>query len=275
MQTTSSPSLLVSRTLKTVGVVIILATLLDIAIAAIPYSFLDRQWQIGFTTQLVDRGIVPMVGLVLFLTGSWIESNADGDRQGFQTLSKTVVVALSTFLCVIYLILFPTHLGNVRWSNAQAVEQINQRATQAEAELGNRLTTEVENQRAQITQLLGATDEQLTQLIDNNQLSKEQADLIRKFKANPKEVEPFLNKRIEETKAQLQTQVGTEKAQAEKTAQTEALKSGLRIGISSLLLAAGFGIISIVLSDRKKWWQFLAGFVVAIAASAIRSAFFS
>ncbi|MCY7282895.1 MAG: HpsJ family protein [Cyanobacteria bacterium CAN_BIN43] len=237
-----SSSVLVSRTLKTVGVVIVLATLLDIGIAAIPYNFADRLWQIGFTTSLVDRGIVPMVGIVLFLTGFWIDSNLENDieRKSLFADPRFWALALASLLGAIYLILFPLHLSNIGWSNQQALEQISQKAKQAETELGNQLNTEVNSQRSQINQLLATSDEQLGQLVTNNQLSKEQADLIRKFKADPKAVEPFLNKRIEETKTQLQTRIATEKLAAEKKAKTESLKSGLRIGISSLLLAAGF-----------------------------------
>ena len=123
--------------------------------------------------------------------------------------------------------LFPLHFSNVGWSNQQALEQISQKAKQAETELGNQLNTEVNSQRSQISQLINANDEQLGQLVTNNQISKEQADLIRKFKADPKTVEPFLNKRIEETKTQLQTRIATEKLAAEKKAKTESLKSGL------------------------------------------------
>jgi len=237
-----SSSVLVSRTLKTVGVVIVLATLLDIGIAAIPYNFADRLWQIGFTTSLVDRGIVPMVGIVLFLTGFWIDGNLENDVKPKSLFAEPRfwALALASLLGAIYLILFPLHLSNIGWSNQQSLEQISQKAKQAETELGNQLNTEVNSQRSQISQLLATNDEQLGQLVTNNQLSKEQADLIRKFKADPKAVEPFLNKRIEETKTQLQTRIATEKLEAEKKAKTESLKSGLRIGISSLLLAAGF-----------------------------------
>jgi hypothetical protein len=237
-----SSSVLVSRTLETVGIVIVLATLLDIGIAAIPYNLNDRLWQIGFTTSLVDRGIVPMVGIVLFLTGFWIDSNSEDNlgRKGLLAKLRVGALALASLLGATYLILFPLHLSNIGWSNQQALERISQKAKQAETELGNQLNTEVNSQRSQINQLLATNDEQLGQLVTSNQLSKEQADLIRKFKADPKTVEPFLNKRIEETKTQLQTRIATEKLEAEKKAKTESLKSGLRIGISSLLLAAGF-----------------------------------
>jgi hypothetical protein len=248
MRIKSSPSssLLVSRTLKTVGVVVILATLLDLAIGAIPYNILDRAWQIAFTTQLVDRGIVPMVGIVLFLTGCWVDSNSSdspAERKSLFLEPKVWAFILASILGAIYLLAFPLHLSNVGWSNQQRLEQISQKAKEAEAQFGNQLSSEITSQQAQITQLLNASDDQLKQLVDGQQLSSEQAELIRKFKADPKAIEPFLKQRSEELKTQIQTRIGTEKTQAEKAAQTESLKSGLRIGISSLLLAAGFIII--------------------------------
>ncbi|MCU0569273.1 MAG: HpsJ family protein [Oculatellaceae cyanobacterium Prado106] len=241
----SNLSVLVSRTLKTVGIVIILATLLDLVIAAMPYNFGDRQWQIGFTTQMVDRGIVPLVGIVLFITGFWVDSNLGNlpERKSLFTDPRFWAFALASLLGLMYVVLFPLHLMNIGWSNEQAIAQINQRAEQAQTELGNQLNTEISSQRQQINQLISATDEQLKQLEDGGQLSREQGQLIRDFKADPKKVDPFLQQREKETRDQLQTRIGTEKLQAEKTAQTEALKSGLRIGISSLLLAAGFIVV--------------------------------
>jgi hypothetical protein len=247
MRTKSSPtsSLLVSRTLKTVGVVVILATLIDIAIGAIPYNVLDRAWQIGFTTQLVDRGIVPMVGIVLFLTGCWMDGNSDSpaERKSLFLEPRVWAFIFASIMGAVFLLVFPLHLSNVGWSNQQRLEQISQKAKEAEAQFGTQLSSEIGSQQAQISQLINASDDQLKQLVDGKQLSSEQADLIRKFKSDPKAIEPFLKQKGEEMKTQIQTRIGTEKLQAEKSAQTESLKSGLRIGISSLLLAAGFIVI--------------------------------
>jgi hypothetical protein len=246
MRTKSSPtsSILVSRTLKTVGVVVTLATLIDIAIGAIPYNVLDRAWQIGFTTQLVDRGIVPMVGIVLFLTGCWMDGNdSPAERKSLFLEPRVWAFIFASIMGAVFLLVFPLHLSNVGWSNQQRLEQISQKAKDAEAQFGSQLSTEISNQQAQISQLINASDDQLKQLVDGKQLSSEQADLIRKFKSDPKAIEPFLKQKGEEMKTQIQTRIGTEKLQAEKAAQTESLKSGLRIGISSLLLAAGFIVI--------------------------------
>ena len=101
----------------------------------------------------------------------------------------------------------------------------------------------MQSQRQQITQLLGATDEQLNELVQAGRLTKEQSDLVRKFKADPKSLDTFIKQREDELRNQLQTQLGTQKEQQQSNIKNEALKSGLRVGISSLLLAIGFIVI--------------------------------
>ncbi|HEY9639099.1 MAG TPA: HpsJ family protein [Coleofasciculaceae cyanobacterium] len=241
----SSVSPLASRTLKTVGVIVVLAALLDTLILSMPYQLLERQWQINFTTQLVDRGVVPLVGLVLLLVGFWIDSSTRDVPP-----SKTVwqnprfyVFVFSSLLGLLFLLLFPLHLVNVAQERTAAITQVDKQATDAETQLNTRLQSEITSQRSQITQLLGATDEQLTQLVQNGQLTQEQAGLIRKFKADPKGVDPFLKQREDELRTQSQTSIRTQKQQAEQNLSTESLKSGLRIGISSLLLAIGYTVM--------------------------------
>jgi hypothetical protein len=241
----SSSSPLAARTLKIVGVIVVLAALLDTLILSMPYQLLERQWQINFTTQLVDRGVVPLVGLVLVLVGFWIDS-ITRDLPASKTIwqnPRLYVFVLSSFLGLLFLLLFPLHLANVAQERTATIAQINKQATDAETQLNNRLQSEINSQRSQITQLLGATDEQLTQLTQNGQLNQEQAGLIRKFKADPQGVDSFLKQREDQLRAQSQTTIRTQKQQAEANLSTESLKSGLRIGISSLLLAIGYTVM--------------------------------
>jgi hypothetical protein len=238
----SSMSLLASRTLKVVGIIVVLAALLDIVILSMPYQFLERLWQINFVTQVVDRGVVPLVGLVLLLVGFWIDSLA-GDR----AIGKTVwqsprfyTFAVASLMGLFFLLLFPLHLNNVRLEYENGITQITQQTKSAETQLNTRLQTQIGSQRSQITQLIGATDEQLTQLEQNGQLTQEQAALVRKLKADPKGVDPFLNQRETELRNQAETEIRAQKQKVEETLRADSLKSGLRVSISSLLLAIGY-----------------------------------
>ena len=60
-------SLFTSFFLKLVGTILILASLLDYIVLAIPFRYQQEQWLVGFITQVVDRGIIPMIGIVFII----------------------------------------------------------------------------------------------------------------------------------------------------------------------------------------------------------------
>ncbi|MGB7442443.1 MAG: HpsJ family protein [Coleofasciculaceae cyanobacterium] len=242
MKSSSVYSPFTALALKTVGLVMIVSSLVDYIVLAIPSPGVDtlqREWQLNLITQLVDRGIIPMVGISLLLVGYWIgESLTRADTEPRSAVSdlRFWALLLSSLLGLIFLLVVPLHLNNVRLQSKQAQEQIEQRATQAE--------TQLESQTSQIDAILG--DEQklgeLDRAIESGQvqgqdLARLQAlkQQIENFKQDPK----ALNQRIDEAKIKLRT----EKQEAEKRARSEALKLGLRTGLSSLLLAIGYIVI--------------------------------
>lgn len=236
---------LASRALKAVGVIITLSALLDILILSMPYQLLERDWQIDFVTQFVDRGIVPLVGIVLFLTGFWIDSTvgALAERKRLWQDPRLWALILSSLLGLLFLVLFPLHLNNVRLAYQDSTQGITQDASDTESQLGGQIDSEIESRRQQINLLVTATDEQLNQLVEQNRISAEDADRVRQFKANPDSVEPFLQQTRDQLANQAQQQLGISREQAQQQLKTRALKSGLRIGISSLLLSIGFIVI--------------------------------
>lgn len=232
---------LASLALKTAGVIILLAALFDIIILPYPFQPLDRQWQINFVTLAVDRGIVPLVGLALLLASYWVDAVSGlrgGDRPSRKSLGFWALI-LSCLLGLFFVLAFPLHLNNVRLNHQQAVERIGQESSQAETQLDQRLQTEVGQQRQQIEQLL-ANPEQLDQALASGQIPEQQAAVLRQFRQDPKTLDQFIEKRVGELRQQFQTEIGTRREQALRTAKLEAIKSGLRISVSSLLLAIGF-----------------------------------
>ncbi|HEY9647906.1 MAG TPA: HpsJ family protein [Chroococcidiopsis sp.] len=234
---------LTSRSLKAVAIIIILAVLLDIFILPIPYNVLDRQWQINFVTQVVDRGIVPMVGLALLFTGYWVDSAAGTavKRPVWQDL-RLYALILASLLGLFYLLSLPLHLNNVNVAKGEALERITQEATQAETQLGTRLEAEVNQQKQQISVLM-SNEDLLKQAVQAGQVSQEQSDLIAKFKQDPAALDQFIKQRVDQLQTQYQTEIGLRREKAQQTAKDEALKSSLRIGIGSLLLAIGYIIV--------------------------------
>jgi hypothetical protein len=237
MKATTSPtnSSFTALTLKVVGLIMILSSLIDFILLAIPFNPLQREWQLSWTTQVVDRGIIPMVGIALLLAGYWISSNAAAvteRKSGAQDL-RFWVLLLSSLLGLMYLLLVPLHLNNIRLASTQALEQINQRATQEEG----RIQTESQqiNTLIQDNQRLSELDQAIASgQVQGEQLQRLQAirQQIEAIKKDPQ----ALNQQVEAA----QTQLRSRRLEAEKQARASAFKLGLRTGLSSLLLAIGY-----------------------------------
>ncbi|MCM0591809.1 MAG: HpsJ family protein [Gloeotrichia echinulata IR180] len=246
-------------TLKVVGVTLILSFLLDFLILLLPFQPTDRGWQINLATALVDRGIVPMVGLGFLFTAYWIENAGDGDRS--RTLDLRVPgLILSSILGLLFLLIFPLHLNNVNQAKTQTVTQITQEAEQAENQLNSRLSQmqaqlNTEQGKAQLEQLRNQTKAQFTEILKDEQkykqalaspeLSPSVKELLQKAKTDPKVLDKAIEQQtdIQVVRNQQLSQVRQRKEEAEKQAKDVAWRSGLRIGISSLLLSMGYIII--------------------------------
>lgn len=254
MKASSSPqfSPLAAQTLKLVGVILILSFLLDFVILSFPFRLLDRGWQINFASTLVDRGVIPMIGLALIFAGYWIDNSASDsptNRKPFQDL-RFWALLLSSLLGLLFLLLFPLHLNNVRQASAQTIQQINQQATQAEtqlqSQLGNNQTqTQLEKQQSQVKSRLTElvqNPQRLNQALQSDQLPEQQKKLLQQFKSDPKALDSYLQQQFGTTglRNRALTQIRGRKEQLAQQATQEAWKSGLRIGISSLLLSIGY-----------------------------------
>jgi len=224
--------------------VLILSSLLDMLILPMPYQIADRQWQIDFVSQVVDRGIVPLIGVILLLIASWIDSVAGlaGDRKKVLLDPSLWALIISSILGLVFLIMIPLHLNNVRVSQAETIDTIQQEAAKAETQLGSRLQTEIDQQKQQLQQLLD-NPEQLNQALNSGAIPEEQSKLLRQFQSDRGAFDTYIKKRVDELRNQFQTEIGVRRETALKGAKTNALKSSLRIGFGSLILSSGFILI--------------------------------
>jgi hypothetical protein len=237
-----------SLCLKLVGVILIFSSLLDYLTLAIPPELLDSQWQFNFTTQLVDRGIVPMVGIAFLLVGYWIDASAGSavKKSGFEL--RVPIFILSSFLGLIFLLLVPLHLNNLRQVSSSALTQIEQRADQAESNI--KAQYDQLNTLASDPQRLQQLDSQIKEIdsalasgqLQGNPLNSEQ---IQKLEASKKQLQNFRElaknpEGLEGRLSELQNQLRDERLEQEKRAKANAIKQGLRTGLSSLLLAIGY-----------------------------------
>ncbi|MEM6754529.1 MAG: HpsJ family protein [Cyanobacteria bacterium P01_C01_bin.38] len=242
-----------SRTLKVVGIILILSFLVDILILSIPFQPTNNAWQTSLATAFVDRGIVPMVALGMLFAGHWVDS-FDDSTSGIDLRFPALI--LSIILGVIYLLIFPLHLNNERQASDRQIQQIAARAQQEEtqvqtqlsrlqSEQGKALIERQKNQlKAQFTELL-KDETRYEQALNNPNIPQQTKDLLKKSKEDPKVLDQFIAQQNnpEQIGTQQLQQIRQAKEAAEKRAKNRAWKSGLRVGISSLLLSIGYSII--------------------------------
>ncbi len=244
-----------SMSLKVIAVILILSSLVDFVLLAIPFQPGSREWQIAYAAQVVERGIIPLVGIAFLVTGFWMDGAEGGGatrRNPIQDLRFWAFV-LSTILGVVFLVVFPLHLNNVRLQSAEALQQIRQQASQTEGQLLSQLETEnveteIQQRRSaiggQIRQLL-SNPEQLNEALASPDVPQQEKELLEQFQQNPEAIDQFLNQQFstETLKNQQLTQIRSRQQELEGQTQTRFTKLGLQTGISSLLLAIAYSII--------------------------------
>lgn len=240
--------------LKLAGLIFILSFLLDTLTFAIPFQWQNSQWQIGFVTAIVDRGIVPMVGMVLIVLASWIDStlNTPAATAKASTFLKIFTFILASLLGLLFLLLIPIHFNNINQVKTNALEQIQKGADQGEEQIKQFLANL--NNLSQNPQLLTQEIAQRTQVIESGQFQgrplteqqlvqlRQQKDQLQNLRDLARKPADF-KKRLDEIRNQLQTQLLDRRREAENQANTEALKQWLRICLSSLMLAIGYSVI--------------------------------
>lgn len=245
-----------SLVLKLIGVVFILSSLLDYVTLAFPLDWQNKQWQIGLVTSIVDRGIVPLVGMAFILLGYWLDSKSDTPQvksSGFDL--RLPVYLLASVLGLMFLLMVPLHLNNLNTAKTDALAQIEEGAGQGADQI-KAFLSQVDT-LSKNPQLLRQQIQQLSQVIDARQvqgralnaqqlerLTQQRAQLegLRDLSANPTEYK----KRVDQLKKGLETQLLDRRKQAETQAKTNALKQSLRIGLSSLMLAIVYAVIGAV-----------------------------
>ncbi|MBW4587847.1 HpsJ family protein [Aetokthonos hydrillicola Thurmond2011] len=255
----SAAGIKAARILTVSGFVLITSFFVDFLFLLFPFQVANNLWQIEVMTALVERGILPLVGFSLLFAGYWIDSQEEDSHPPIDLRFPAII--LSGLLGLIFLLIFPIHLNNVRQGSLQAIEQINLQAQQQEIQLQNRLnqlktqlsdekTKEaLEKQKSELktryTDILG--DEQLYQnFLDDPTVSQPLKDLFKNFKANPQELDQYIEKQSDpQTFADQElSKIRQIKEVAEKQARDRAWKFGLRISISSSLLSMAFIIIA-------------------------------
>jgi len=228
-----------------------MSSLLDYFSLAIPLNWQDPQWQINFTSQIVDRGIIPMVGISFFLVGYWMDANGNTSEKSSVPDLRLPVFLLASFLGLLFLLMVPLQLSSLNRVSTEALNQIQEGAGQAE----ERIQAQYDqlNQIAQNPESLKQIDQNIQQIdqalasgqlegqqlnqqqIQELQQQKQQLDNLRQLASNPQQLEEKLN--------EIQTQLRSRKLERQNQVKAQMTKQGVRVGLSSLMLAVGYTMI--------------------------------
>ena len=201
-------------------------------------------WRLNTMTQVVDRGVIPMLGFSVMLLGSWLDAitNPVKTRRSNGVL-LTVAFLASAMLSLLYLTIAPLHFRDAGIASSNATNRITQQVEQAEQQLNNQVNQEVDavanllQNEAQVNQLrnpnANLTPEQQARLDD----LLAQVD---EFKKNP----GSLQQQAEDTRAQAISRIRLEQQQLESQIRQSFWKSAIRVPVSSLLLTAGYLFIA-------------------------------
>ncbi len=246
MKATNSP-LSAPFALKLVGYILIFSSLLDYVFLLSSLDFQNKSALGNALTQLVDRGVIPMIGLALALAGAWLEKLADIPSR--TKIFRLVALVISAILGVGFLVLVPLHLNNTRQVAEQARTQIGDQAKNAEGQVEQ----QVQQRQMELGELVKDQkkfDEQLKQIsaaIDSKQVPEAQLPQLQQLQKDLQEIKADpskLQSKAQDSRNQLLNQIREQKTKQEQKIDSESLKANIRTGLSSLILSVGYLVIS-------------------------------
>lgn len=255
MKSTSVYTPFTALALKLVGVIMIVSSLLDYISLAIPPKIDSgdafREWQWVTTTQVVNQGIVPLVGIALLVVGYWVANSMGASSREQKSPVAQVrfwAFIVSSILGLIFLLLVLLHTSNTLWRSSQNFKKIEAQATQLETQLDQQSQqigtvlqqlkdpekrTQAEQELKQIEEAIekGQVPEaQLPQVQAQAQIVK---NLLEASKQNPDTApDEFKDKNL--------NKILTQKKEAESQVKSQVWKPGIKTIINSLLLAIGY-----------------------------------
>ncbi|UZQ55219.1 HpsJ family protein [Trichothermofontia sichuanensis B231] len=240
----SYKSTTIATILRVIGIAFVLIPIVNCLVLAIPYDWGSRSWQLNLIPQLVDQGPIPLLGIALFLSGSWmarVNASALLERRLIFDLRFWLLV-LAAILGVFFLVLVPLHLSNVQYERSEALQQIQTEMQQAQAQLDAQLQMQLQQQRGRITTLL-ENPAQVEAAIAQGQMDPENAALLEQFKQDPKKIDEFLKQEAERVRNQAQQEIEKRRGEAESRAKIRVSQASLRTSVNGIVLALTYAIV--------------------------------
>jgi hypothetical protein len=238
MQPTVS-SFLTPLALKTAGAVLILSSLIDLVFMLwFPPENLvleGSRWWLYATSQLVDRGLLPLVGIAFVVAGDWIRivSTEDGGDRGNSWRIGTF--SLASLLGSIFILIIPFQVITTNDFKSQDLKKIGEEVTQIEQGIKSNLQQISAQSKDKIKAQIVTIDKELKsglaqgERLSGLQITKSKLELLL---TDPK-------KFAQESEQNLQ-QLQKQKQKQEALASERMIKTGIRTSLASFLLAIAY-----------------------------------
>lgn len=241
MQPTVS-SFLTPLALKTAGAVLILVSLSELVFLLwLPPDNPNNivlegvRWWLYATSQVVDRGLLPLVGIAFAVAGDWITivSTEDGGDRGNGWRVGTFTLA--SLLGLIFVLIIPFQLLSTNDLKAQDLKNLSEEVTQREQKMKSSLQ-QIRSQSKEKTQ------EQITQIEKQLQSGQVQGEMLANLQITKARLEVLLAdpQRFSQLAAQDIPQLQKQKRDIETKINERMLKTGVRTSVASLLLAIAY-----------------------------------
>jgi hypothetical protein len=240
MQPTVS-SFLTPLALKTAGAVLILSSLIDLIFTLCfpPDAFIEglRQqglaleggrWWLYATSQLVDRGLLPLVGIAFVVAGDWIKivSTEDGGERGNNWRIGTF--SLASLLGLIFILIMPFQLITNNDFKTQDLKKIGEQASQVQQGIKSNLQQIDALSKDKVKEQLAAIDKELA----SGQAQPERLANLQLNKLLLTDPKKFAQKAEQDLQFQ--------KQKREDQVSAQLIKTGVRTSLASFLLAIAY-----------------------------------
>ncbi len=246
-----------SRVLTVVGLVLIFTFFLDFLVRLTSPQMSNVEVQLNLLNELLDRGVIPLIGLALIYAGFWFYRYTHSPAATEATDSPKTNAAwqdpkfwtfvFASLLGLMFLLIIPFQYAKTGDVIQKALDQVDQEWTRSKGTIDNQLNQiKLEEQQ---WQAIGKDPTQLDQLLQNPQMPPQQKTALTQLKDNPQVLKQNVEARVKQLQQQ-QTQVSEQLVNAEKKkaevisrATGERTMTRLRGGIRGVLLAIAFASI--------------------------------
>jgi hypothetical protein len=241
MQPTVS-SFLTPLALKTAGAVLLLVSLSELVFLLwLPPDNLNNtvlegsRWWLYATSQVVDRGLLPLVGIAFAVAGDWIAivSTENGGSRGNGWRVGTF--ALASLLGLIFVLIIPFQLLSTNDIKSQDLTNLKEEVTRREQAMKSSLQ-QISSQSKE------KTKEQIAQIDKQLQSGQVQGEMLANLQITKARLEVLLTdpQKFSQLAAQEIPKLQKQKRDIETKINERMLKTGFRTSVASLLLAIAY-----------------------------------